>query len=360
MTTLLLLVGLAAASPAGHADRIADRARAHLDHGRLFEAFQTAARALERDPANVQAHATRGQAGLMLAEQLPDDLAEAIIGIARDDLTYVVANSPDAFERGLARGALQVGQTPLVPTPQVTCPEEATAAFAAGEAALDHRDFAAARVAYDAALGACPGNAAWWESTGDAWFNAGDYAVAREKYNRALQIDPCDWTALRFRGDALLREGRVSEGMDDVLAAVSCNPTYEVGWGYLESLAQIAGGSMVRQPVVRPAAGEAGALEPVWAAYRAVRAGEGADALDVERRAVRAALVVWRALPPDARNDALWQAMDAAETDGVLDPAVLVWLLDGQLAQAFLDYRAAHLTEVVAYVRSHLVQFPAE
>lgn len=366
----LLWVAPGQASPVAKAQKITDRAQQQLDGGDLVRAFQTAARALALDDANVDAHLIRASAGLRLAEQLPDDVAQLTIQLAHFDLKFVLDHSQSAFQRGLVRDLLRSKQPPLLVAPSFACDAASTAAFNAAEDALSRNNLVAARAAYEDAVGGCPGNALWWAYYGDSWFNAGEYSIAREKYNRALQIDPCFWSALRFRGDSYLRDGDAAAGVADILGAVACNPEYEVGWGYLEDTVAIADARLIRESVSKPSPDVAAAVLPsVWAAYWAARVentqeGSGAPsaeaALERERGAVRAGVQAWRTLPAEQPGGALWGALARADEAGALDAAIYIWLLDAELVPGFLVYRRDHYAELVDYIRTFLVVLPAK
>jgi len=357
----LLWVAPGQASPVAKAQKITARAQQQLDGGDLVRAFQTAAKALTLDDANVDAHLIRASAGLRLAEQLPDDVAQLTIQLAHFDLQFVLDHSQSAFQRGLVRDLLRSEQPPLLVAPSFTCDAASTAAFNAAEDALSRNNLVAARAAYEDAVSGCPGNAVWWAYYGDSWFNAGEYSIAREKYNRALQIDPCFWSALRFRGDSYLRDGDAAAGVADILGAVACNPEYEVGWGYLEDTVAIADARLIRESVSKPAPDSDALLPSVWAAYWAARGASAAEAaLDRERAAVRAGVQAWRVLPAGQPGGALWDALARADEAGALDPAIYIWLLDAELVPGFLVYRRDHYAELVDYIRAFLVALPAK
>ncbi len=349
------------ASPASRAQALAERAHAKADEDPL-KAYRLAGKALQADPTNIEAHYVRGSAGFTIADRLSDSaIAGMARSLAREDLEYVAAHSRDPFVLGLVRTLLGAGQRePVLADPNVECSAEATMAFNLAEAALGRKDYAAARGAYEQAVTGCPSNAVWWAYYGDAWFDAGEYGIAREKYNRALQIEPCYWSALRFRGDSYMREGNVVAGMTDTLTALACNPGYEIGWGYLESTVGVANATVAREVVYRPEIADVASsdLPAVWAAYFAARAaGPSDDVVEQERRGVRAGVAAWRGLagPPESK---LWAAMETADQKGLLDPAIYIWLLDKELLPAFLEYRKAHLGDLVDYIRSELVVFP--
>lgn len=355
---LWLLTPAAQASPASKAQDLAERAHEKLGTDPLG-AFRLAAKALERDPLNIEAHLVRGSAGMSLAPRLPDpDVARLALTLAHSDLTFVAEHSQDPFEVGMARGLLNLGEERAVmPEPITECSATATRAFDIAEMAFAKRDYEAARVAYEVAVTECPANPTWWAYYGDAWFDVGEYAIAREKYNRALQIEPCYWSALRFRGDAYMHEGNVVAGMTDTLTALACNPGYEIGWGYLASTVAVAGAELIREPVVRPVAG-AGPVPAVWIAYEEARhASIAVDALGKERDGVQAGLRTIRSLTPTTTSP-LWRALDAAEADGTLDDAIYIWFFNKDLLPGFLAYREEHLPQLVEYIRTHLVAFP--
>jgi len=348
---LQLAVSPSFASPATRAQKLVERAHAALGDDPL-KAYQLSGKAIDADPVNAEAHFVRGSAGITIAGRLNDpDVAAMALSLAREDLQFVVAHSDDAFDVGLARTLLAMGtHAPVLEDPTAECSSSATMAFNVAEAALGRGDFGTARSAYQDAVDGCPQNAQWWAYYGDAWFNSGDYAIAQEMYNRALLIEPCYWSALRFRGDARMREGHVVEGMNDAITAVACNPGYEIGWGYVEAAFQAIDARMLREPVERPGpeAVAGSDLPAVWAAYYGARAASDGDALERERAGIRAGVATWTTLagPP---TSPLWQAMADAEANGKLD---------ADLRDAFLAYRKAHLDDLVEYIRADLVVFP--
>ena len=358
---LQLVVGPSFASPAARSDKLTEKAHAALSDDPL-KAYKLAGKAIEADPMNAEAHFVRGSAGITIAGRLNDQrVAGMAITLAREDLKFVVSHSDEAFDVGLARTLLSLGtRAPVLEDPTAECSSEATLAFNVAEAALGRGDFATARGAYQDAVDGCPGNAQWWAYYGDAWFNSGDYAIAQEMHNRALLIEPCYWSALRFRGDARIRDGHVVEGMNDAITAVACNPGYEIGWGYVQAALEALDARMLREPVDRPEPADVATsdLPTVWTAYFAARDGSASDdPMERERSAIRAGVTTWQALsgPPPSP---LWAAMAAADTEGRLDAAIYTWLLDMDLRDGFLAYRKDHLAELVDYIRSDLVVFP--
>jgi tetratricopeptide (TPR) repeat protein len=324
-----ILLGLVAVALAGKPDVLGARAAAAEDHGDVAAAVKYATKALAKDPSNADALYARGMALWTVATYGGmGDASAAYLQQSRRDLQQLIQVEPGSIRSTVARGLLSAHQATL-PEPDYRCPADSVAKFQAADQAFALGDRATARAGYEAALEGCPGNATWWAYHGDTAFDAGDIAGALADYEHALTVDPCNWMAHRFAADAMLRQGDGAGALIHQVAAVQCNPGYEIGWTAL-------GGVSASLRPFPPVGTQA------WAAYSEAKLhGEG-TALERTVSAVRGVAAT--------NADPFWAALAAADASGQLEPAVFVMLLDDELIAEYPAWLADHPGELATWV----------
>lgn len=99
---------------------------------------------------------------------------------------------------------------------------------------------------------------------------------------------------------------------------------------------------------------------PVWGVALAARDQElstnHGTAMDGERQKILAGLALWRQVRD---GDPFWATMDKAETDGHLDAAIFLLLMNPSLYDEFIVWREQHLEELLTYTGGYLEVIPS-
>jgi tetratricopeptide (TPR) repeat protein len=343
------------------AAKLADKAKAAFDAGRLRAAENLARRALKLDPdappalyiagSILNRAAVAGRRG-----QAPEELR------AERNRNYrrFVDLEPTGLLASIARTLLAGPSLPAVlPEPNPRCPRDAQAHWDEAERRLAAEDLGGAGREYDLAIETCSANAKLQLYSGDALFSQGDLDGALERYETALGLAPCYWVAHRFSADVLLRRGDTLEGLKSLAASVACNPWYGPGRSFLEEYAEQFGLPMAwpeaRGPALSVEDGELG-IEPhadpsrpggaAWLLYGLVKGvltdPAVAAVLEDELEDLDSQLSARADSPLAVETTAILLAMKAFQSeDGELE------IPDGDDAHAFRVFRDAIETDML-------------
>lgn len=373
---LLLSAAIAFAGDPVKAEKLAQKASEALEAGKLERSLKLADKALRQDPDNAMAHFTRARLALIAFSNAEGETAELLFQAGLEDLAACAQQEPSWTCAGMYLDLLALVQGgSLLPAVEVSCPVEAEAAIQQAEALFNLRKLDEAKPVYEQAIALCPAQPAWPTWYGDVYFAAGDMATAIAWYDRALAVDPCYSQARRFKSDALLQTGDIRGAYAEGVRAVACDPTYETGWSHLEAIVQGAQGSWLRLRAQKPtttATAEGATIglsvapgDPFGGGIGLVygmahQSGTGTP-LQVERVAVRSVLEMLGQSPfaEDAPPElALWRALAIADSDGYIDEAIFVLLLDESLVPEFLEYRQVNFQRLQDYISRHVALMP--
>lgn len=359
--------GVPSAKQVARAQEVADAAWAAERQAAHSDAAKLANKALKLDPDCVRAHYVLGETLVAVSTGNDSEEARWLYSAAMVEMERVVALSPGSFMGAVAANYLRPPtDLSVLEPPVLECSAAANTEFQKGEAAWSRHDFLGAQVAYNTAILACPNHAGWWLNSGDAWYGLDDYKGAIARYDKALELYPCYAAAYRFRADAEIDAGDVTAGFIDATRAVACNPGYDIGWTYLSGLWSHLDRTVVwERALVSPAAGEEAEVQ-AWTAYWKARgealpaAAGDAEAIAHQQRAASAGIDAWLSARGDgARRQPehpMWAELAEARGAGALEPAMFVWLLDGEIAPLFGRWRHDHLAQTVSYINDHLLE----
>lgn len=374
--TLLLLCSLALAANPEKADKLAFKASDALEGGDLERALKLSQRALRQDPDNAMARFTRARLALIAFGASEGETAAMLLQSGLDDLAVCAQQEPTWTCAGMYLDLLVSTQgASLLPSAEIACPAEAVQAIQTAEALFNTRELEKSKVYYEKAISLCPAQPAWPTWYGDVYFSAGDMTSAIAWYDKALEVDPCYSSARRFKSDALLHVGDIPGAYSEAVRAVACDPTYETGWTHLQSIVDGTHGVWMRERAQKPrntstpdGASIGLSVSPgdpfgggIGLAYGLGRQTGVGSPLQIERAAVRSVLTMLGDAPfaDDAPPElALWRALAAAESDGYLDEAIFVLLLDEALVPEFLEYREVNFQRLQDYISRHIALMP--
>ena len=342
-------------------------------------ALNLASKALEKNPEDPDALGVAAVLFISAAASSEGDERAKLLDTAGGMIELLRVTTPDspwfAIASQLYVEVIGGSNTAVVPAVQVSCPQEAVAAFNSAEERFARGEYSQAKAFYERAVGLCPESANYKVMYGDSFFALGDIPAARAQYDLALAQSPHDWQALRFRGDSFAKEGDLNRARQDVIASVAANVTYAFGWRYLEGLQRQTGGAFHYVQVQKPksqSGSKSGVIavidgSPAWqmqyqiataaAALRVADANGAADPLEVERMAVRMTIAVLQEVNPNALDqpeNALWRLFAEADAAGYLDEAIFVLWLDESLVPAYLAHRDAHRDRIETYISLYL------
>jgi tetratricopeptide (TPR) repeat protein len=362
-------------SPDPRYEKLYDKMKAASEAGRAKKAERYARKVLAVTPDDAEARFVLAMA-LYSYSQTAKTTAEATLWSTLSDkeLEKVAAAAPDTTKGVLARMFLRKGG-PTLAVSEPQCPKDASEAEAAAEKHFAVGEWRQAIDDYEQALQTCPENSVWWTWYGDGWFKRGDMEHALAAYDKAIQVNACNFVAHRFAADVQIRTGKVDEAVTHLVVAVSCNPMYEVGWSNLDGLVTEASLAFYGMPVdkaefaARPLAIEGPASEVqaarlAWQTYAkalgdVVHEMPNASPLAREREVVVRTLQAVEGTLPKAlpRTVALrpWVVLARARADDRLDTAILVLLLDMDLAPEFIEKHNASPADFIQFVARYLI-----
>lgn len=374
--SLLLLCSLALAGNPEKAEKLAYKASDALEDGDLNRALKLSQKALRQDPNNAMARFTRARLALIAYGGSDGETAAMLLQAGLDDLAVCAQQEPTWTCAGMYLDLLASTQgASLLPTEEIACPAEAVEAIQAAEALFNTRELDKSKAYYEEAIALCPAQPAWPTWYGDVYFSAGDMSTAIAWYDKALEVDPCYSSARRFKSDALLHVGDVRGAYTEAVRAVACDPTYETGWTHLQSIVDGTQGVWMRERVQKPRTSSDAnsstiglSVTPgdpfgggIGLAYGLGKQTGVGSPLQIERAAVRSVLTMLGDAPfaDDAPPElALWRALAVAESDGYLDEAIFVLLLDEALVPEFLEYRVVNFQRLQDYISRHVALIP--
>lgn len=356
MFTPLLLALLSSPSHAASADRLAAKAERAYDAHDYEKALNKCLKALEKDPNHLQGASVCGATLLMVGTSVGDD---EMASKGAEVLNLVAQADPKNKHVMFWAAVLQLNTPRLIPEPEVRCSAAAQANWDKAEAAFSQNDMRAAQGYYESATALCE-NPKLWTWYGDTFFAAGDYQGAIAAYDHALEIEPCYWAARRFKGDALVQQGQVPEGIRWTASAIACNPEYATAWSYLDPMLdpRVDAARGHRAPPVTPGVitldedARAPWRGDVATIYQAQMQMGLTTGVPVSRtQAVAAVLGHLRELDAlDKPGMELWALLDQAEQAGQLEEALFILMLDETSVEDFLAYRDQNLDGLTDYV----------
>ena len=342
-------------------------------------ALELAGRSLDKNPQDPDALGVATVLFITAASASEGEEKANLLNTASAMLEQLRATTPSSPWIGMASQlfAEVVGgsNTSLVPAVEVSCPQEAVAAFNSAEERFARAEYSQAKPFYERAVGLCPESASYKVMYGDSFFALGDIPNARAQYDLALALSPHDWMALRFRGDSYAKEGDFVRARQDAIASVAANVTYGFGWRYLEGLQSQTGGAFHYVQVEKPppmtpdatgkqqvvAGGDVGIMRYQLAKLTLTRLHPSAnpltDPMELERTAIRGMITATLGSDPsflDRPENALWRLFAEADAAGYLDEAIFVLWLDAALVPAYLAHRDAHRDRIEAYISLYL------
>jgi tetratricopeptide (TPR) repeat protein len=222
---------------------------------------------------------------------------------------------------------------------------------------------------------------------GDVYFKSAEQVKAGEWFARAIQINPDRETAYRYWGDALMKQGKVTEAGDKFVEAYIAEPYNRlarsgfVSWGDRVNL------TLAHPRVEFPAAvnkktdnqttitldpnmldkGDKDGSAAAWVLYSFTRASwvtsEFAKqypdektyrhSLKEEATAIRAALKSLEKKGPT--SDRSLQILQKLDKDGLLEAYILLAMPDAGIASDFAAYRKTNTENLRRYVKQYVM-----
>ena len=275
---------------------------------------------------------------------------------------------------------------------QLSTKKEAEDAMRQGEAAFAKQDFGEAIKMYQLALLLDPNLYEAALFTGDVYYATAEQKKAGEWFARAAAINPDRGTAYRYWGDALMKQGRVTEAGDKFVEAYLAEP-YDrltraafLNWGKKVNIQLNHPAVEIPTNVTSQKPGEVTInLDPnslkkedksgagaAWLLYGLVRGGWASanfskqypnekkyrHSLKEEADALRAAIKSYEdqqkknaKSAPDASLDTLVKL----EKEGFLESFILLALPDEGIAQDYAEYRRTNLETLRRYVKQYVL-----
>ncbi len=415
---LLLVLGFAGCAPttANHGaaptvtaqDGVATRtANQHLlaakdalsarDLQRALAAYNAAVAA---DPRNIEVRLARGGFLLSVLEAtVGEESRQAAIATARADFEYVISSQPEALEGARAADSLRLlDGKPLFPVPEVACPEPARKARAEAARLIAAGLMRDTLPHYRTIVETCPDDAHAWMSLGHVYYVLRNFDAARRPMEEALARDPWMREGQRYFADLERTDGRLDSALHHALLAILSDPTYEQGWFTLRQIATQKGAEWRRIRSLRatvrvdvpahPAVilppellNRPKGLEAFWLSIafqevtelkeaathsQAPRPRTSAEvrahpasgtSLEAERRRVKEAVGFCRHLARDKTLAVAPECLlfDRATSDGYLDEAIFIHLMDTHLVPEYQAYREQHQDRLLEYMQRYLV-----
>ena len=350
-----------------------------------WKGFQSA---VEADPTNPEARASRATFLITVAEGISDPKSQkAAREVARADYQFIIHAAPESKLAALARDALAVLEDrALLPEREFPCPEAARKEQAQAHQLFMGRRYRAATPHYQRVIELCPDNAHIWVQYGHSLFLAGDFERSKKLLLEGLKKDEWNRAGHRFLAELEAALANWEAAYHIAILAVISDPTYEVGWTLLRDITKQIGGQWNRVVNQRPTVqmgpdGNPQVILPFhvdkipkgeatfWVGLGLVEASEmkeartrpapaqgeaGSNPLDKERRRVEKNLEYCRyVISQDPSKDSkTFRIMEDAQKAGFLTEAMFIHLLNKPLADEYVRFRQKHRDRLVEYIKT--------
>lgn len=202
------------------------RAAIYLNMGEYDKAIHEYDRALELDPAHVQAYHDRG-----LAHVQRQQYTEAIA-----DFSEVIALNPQhtdaCYNRGLVYARQNAFDQALADYDQALAldPDNALIYNSRGNVHYNTKDYARAIADYDQAIQHNPAYADAYLNRGLTYTAQEEYQHAIADYNQAIALNSESAIAYNYRGQAYARLQQYARALEDYTQAIMLDPNYAVAY----------------------------------------------------------------------------------------------------------------------------------
>jgi tetratricopeptide (TPR) repeat protein len=268
--------------------------------------------------------------------------------------------------------------------------QEADRAMREGEASFARGDFKAALAAYDRALAADPKlyEAALYK--GDVYFKSDEQEKAGEWFARAVKINPDRETAYRYWGDSLMKQGKTEAAREKFIEAFIAEPYSRLAANGFVQWADANNVKLAHPKIDIPAnvtplkdgqttinldpsmmKDEANDGTAAWIVYGLVRASWATSefakqsdekpyrhTLKEEAAALRSVVKSVKEQQNAKKIKQLTPSLAMllkVETDGLLEPYILMARADQGIAQDFSAYRRSNIDKLRQYVVQYVL-----